>query len=131
METIIGLLFVLLPVIFKLIGKRLEQAGKNEDAGMIREITQTHQDSETVNTEFDDIRRWLNGESEPNGEVQIDVPLMETAVEEAPPAFEIPKTDKKKGPILLEEDVTNVKKEKIDPKKLVIYSEIMNPKYTE
>ena len=27
METIIGLLFVLLPVIFKMIGKKLEQAG--------------------------------------------------------------------------------------------------------
>ena len=33
-------------------------------------------------------------------------------------------------PILQEEDDT-VKGEKIDPKKLVIYSEIMKPKYTE
>ena len=30
METIIGILMILLPVVFKLIGKRLEQAGKNQ-----------------------------------------------------------------------------------------------------
>ena len=33
-------------------------------------------------------------------------------------------------PILMEESKKN-KKEKIDPKKLVIYSEIMKPKYQE
>ena len=42
METIIGLLFILLPVIFKLIGKRLEQAGKAESAGKIREISKKY-----------------------------------------------------------------------------------------
>jgi len=38
---------------------------------------------------------------------------------------------KKKTPILLEDETDKVRKEKIDPKKLVIYSEIMKPKYTE
>ena len=36
---------------------------------------------------------------------------------------------KTKKPILLEEPVKE--REKIDPKKLVVYSEIMKPKYTE
>ena len=39
-------------------------------------------------------------------------------------------TAQKKKPIL-EEEVQTRKGEKIDPKKLVIYSEIMKPKYTE
>ena len=38
METIIGLLFLLLPVIFKLIGKRLEKSGNLDQAKKMREI---------------------------------------------------------------------------------------------
>ena len=41
METIIGLLFILLPVIMKLIGKRLEQSGKAESAAKMRKIAQS------------------------------------------------------------------------------------------
>ena len=44
-------------------------------------------------------------------------------------------TTSKKKPVakkpILEEEVQERKGEKIDPKKLVIYSEIMKPKYTE
>ena len=39
-------------------------------------------------------------------------------------------TRKKKAPILVEEPEIK-KKEKIDPKKMVIYSEIMKPKYQD
>lgn len=130
METIIGLLFILLPVIFKLIGKRLEQAGKAEGAGKIREISKKYLDSDSEDTEFEDIRQWFNGNSEPVAQVPVEAPVMEMPVEEAVPAFDILKKDKK-SPILLEEDSNKEKKEKIDPKKLVVYSEIMKPKYTE
>jgi hypothetical protein len=34
-------------------------------------------------------------------------------------------------PVLKEEDVSKDRKEKIDPKKMVIYSEIMKPKYQD
>jgi hypothetical protein len=40
-----------------------------------------------------------------------------------------PKPAKKRKPML--EEPEEKKREKIDPKKLVIYSEIMKPKYTE
>ena len=40
METIIGLLFILLPVIFKLIGKKLEQSGHTGQAETIRKIAE-------------------------------------------------------------------------------------------
>ena len=39
METIIGLLMILLPVVFKLIGKRLEQAGKDQPPVTVVEET--------------------------------------------------------------------------------------------
>ena len=130
METIIGLLFILLPVIFKLIGKRLEQAGKAEGAGKIREISKKYLDSDSEDTEFEDIRQWFNGNSELVAQAPVETPVMKTPVEEAVPAFDILKKDKK-SPILLEEDSNKEKKEKIDPKKLVVYSEIMKPKYTE
>ena len=35
METIIGLLFILLPIIFKLIEKRLQNSGNAEQAGKV------------------------------------------------------------------------------------------------
>ena len=40
METIIGLLFILLPVIFMLIGKRFEQSGQQDKARKVREFAQ-------------------------------------------------------------------------------------------
>lgn len=118
METIIGLLFVLLPVIFKLIGKKLEQSGQSEKAGM-----------------YD----WLNGPDIP-AEKQQTVTEPEPIVQEPVVTEFVNRTTVKpknasarqkprKKPILEEEAV--VKKEKIDPKKLVVYSEIMKPKYTE
>ena len=41
METIIGILFLLLPVILKVIGKKFEQSGATEKARRIREIAET------------------------------------------------------------------------------------------
>ena len=40
METIIGLLFILLPVIFKLISRKLEKAGQAEKAGRLKELAE-------------------------------------------------------------------------------------------
>ena len=130
METIIGLLFILLPVIFKLIGKRLEQAGKDEEAGKIREFSKKYLDQESEDSDFEDIRQWFNGDSEPKEEAPLEVPVVELPKEEAVPAFDILKKDKK-SPTLQEEDSNKEKKEKIVPRKLVIYSEIMKPKYSD
>ena len=139
METIIGLLFILLPFIFKVIGKRLENAGKQEQAGKIREFSKKYLESESDDETIEDIKQWFNGEpatveEEPMPEPVV-VPVAEDPVvpvfkmtEEAVPAL---KVQKKKTPILLEDETDKVRKEKIDPKKLVIYSEIMKPKYTE
>lgn len=145
METLIGLLFILLPVIFKLIGKKLEQSGQTEKAGKIKEIANVFGEDDK-NPIYD----WLDGQDEP-AEVRSPLDRPAPAVQEpltAPAAIKrepvvtetVNRTTVKpmnapvrkkplKKPVLEEEAV--VKKEKIDPKKLVIYSEIMKPKYTE
>ena len=125
METVIGLLMVLLPVIFKLIGKRLERASEgtpevvNADEAPIEDWAQT-------------VRRHLEeqlGQTEtyvqPVPEVipePVQKPVKETVkVRERKPV--------KSKPILHEE--VKKEREKIDAKKLIVYSEIMKPKYTE
>ena len=109
METIIGLLMILLPVAFKLIGKRLEQAEKQQP-----QVTVSEETPAVVET-------------------AVPEPMSMDSVEvKAPARTRKPKQQKKvvkKAPILLEEE--KKPKEKIDVKKLIVYSEIMKPKYTE
>ena len=141
METIIGLLFILLPVIFKFIGKRLEQSGQSDKAGKFKKIAETLNGDEEVETPISD---WLSEEP--------DEDPFEDPVKPAPVVIPVPaepqihlweaeaqpvskkkikhaqKSVKARKP-MLEEEVPQKKREKIDPKKLVIYSEIMKPKY--
>ena len=135
METIIALLFVLLPIIFKLIGKKFEQAGQPQRAEQMREFAELFgsDDDETEVIHDDD------------GQVVDVPPVTVTPVRThvrpvVPPASVVTEnvvrqTASKKKPVtkkpILEEEVQTRKGEKIDPKKLVIYSEIMKPKYTE
>lgn len=142
METIIGLLFILLPLIFKLIGKKFEQAGQSERAEKMREIAQTlgggDDDDEDDPWELDDdgqvteVRPAAPAPVAPTPVVVRPVqPVQQTVTENVTrQTTSRPKpTVKAKRPILEEE--TKKKGEKIDPKKLVIYSEIMKPKFTE
>ena len=133
METIIGLLFVLLPVIFKLIGKKLEQAGQYEKAGKVREIVQEYLEPESDSDDqvLEDISSWFNTEPETKTEVPAVEPVKEIAFEDAAYVQKRRKqAEKKPAPVFFEEKPQK-KKEKIDPKKMVIYSEIMKPKYQD
>lgn len=133
METIIGLLFVLLPVIFKLIGKKLEQAGQYEKAGKVREIVQEYLEPESDSDDqvLEDISSWFNTELETKTEVPVVEPVKEIAFEDAAHVLKRRKqAEKKQAPVFLEEKPQK-NKEKIDPKKMVIYSEIMKPKYQD
>ena len=142
METIIGLLFILLPLIFKLIGKKFEQAGQSERAEKMREIAQTlrggDDDDEDDPWELDDdgqvteVRPAAPAPVAPTPVVVRPVQSVQQTMAEnvTRQTTSRPKpTVKAKRPILEEE--TKKKGEKIDPKKLVIYSEIMKPKFTE
>lgn len=130
METIIGLLIVVLPIVFKLIGKRLEQAGQVPPP--IHEDILEDDDPEGEISEEDwqeTLRRYLEQQQAQAREyvpVKAEVePVKEMIVEEAPRVV----PQKKRQPILIEEE--KEPKEKIDVKKLIVYSEIMKPKYTE
>lgn len=138
METIIALLFVLLPIIFKLIGKKLEKSGVTDQAERMRRI------AEALGADEDEapIAEWLKEheremaqehEREMVQEEPVKVPKLVKPevkpVEKFVPRNAVPASQKKKKPILKEEKPKN--REKIDPKKLIVYSEIMKPKYTE
>lgn len=133
METIIGLLFILLPVIFKFIEKKLQESGNTAQAGKVREL------AELFETQEDDA--FEDHESEADSQPVVEFPaapvlpkpvLEGTRMERVAPAkvkAPVSKPSGKMTPILMEEP--EKKKEKIDPKKLVIYSEIMKPKYQD
>ncbi len=134
METIIGLLFILLPVIFKLIGKKLENAGTAappDTAG-----------SFDVGSRVQEAMDEDEPEPHPQPQVSPQPQVAPAPADEATPsvidfndymrrrpAAKFVRKPAKKAAILVEEE--DKPKEKIDPKKLVIYSEIMSPKYKE
>ena len=146
METIIALLFVLLPIVFKLIGKRLEKSGKMDQAARMRVVAR-ELGMDPKDEEF--IKMFHEAEAEAERVARLEAAGLD-AWDELPendddepldtlPKLkvdpEVKKVEKfvpkgaKKMPILKEEEPKP--KEKVDPKKLVVYSEIMKPKYTE
>ena len=126
METIIGILFILLPVILKIIGKKFEQSGATDKARKIREIAQTfaEESPEIYEDEQDDKPAFIIMEEKP---VQQPAPAPEASFySEGKSGVRKPI---KKPVKTAEEPQQEKKKEKIDPKKLVLYSEIMKPKF--
>ena len=105
MEEIIRLLVVLAVGIFKAVNKKYENAGKEKEVSMPEPVV---------------IRQ------EPV--VPKKRPM---APKQKPSAIEVVERQTKvRKPMLIEEEETSPK-EKIDPKKLVLYSEIMTPKFNE
>ena len=132
METIIGLLFILLPVIFKLIGKKFEQSGHADRADKMKELAKVfggdgESDEDIVESDDDDqIIEVRPVEVKPVAAKPA--PVMTQTAPARPVQEVVRRSVTSKKPILMEEGAS-VKKEKIDPKKLVIYSEIMKPKF--
>ena len=124
METIFGLLVILLPLIFKLIGKKLEQAGNLEKAKRFQELAErltsdSDEDSKKNTIEVSEID--FNDAVKQQSVAPIYVPKKEER-----PVVEV---RKKQVAVEKEKVVKKEEMEKIDPKKLVIYSEIMNRKF--
>ena len=105
----IGLLFVLIPLIFTLIGKKLEKAGKEsaDEVGEAPSMPEAFPSLEKFAPERE-AERALKPEPEPE-------PMPKQKPSHTQSASQSPKQKEKS--------------EKIDPKKLVIYSEIMKPKF--
>ncbi|MBR2063821.1 MAG: hypothetical protein IJ971_03900 [Bacteroidales bacterium] len=132
METIIGLLFILLPVIFKLIGKKFEQSGQTDKAGKMRELAKALESDE--DSEDSPFKGFFDEKSDPEVGFDDDGQIVEikpVPLRQKPVPVVMPKAARplSKRSVLLEEETSKRKGEKIDPKKLVIYSEIMKPKF--
>lgn len=133
METIVGLLFILLPVIFKLIEKKLQQSGTAAQQETVRQIKDLFEMEENDLTDEieDDVEPEIGDYVEPEPKFEVN-PVIEFMEKVEPQVVKpaAPAQKKRTAPILMEEK-DNKKKEKIDPKKLVLYSEIMKPKHQE
>ena len=127
MEDIIGILAVLAVGIIKIIGKNLNDAGKKP----VKTYVPVENDP-LPETKASAPSSWTI-EPEPVEE-QKPVVVRPAPVRPAAPKAStievVERQTKAKKPILLEEEEKGPK-EKIDPKKLVLYSEIMNPKFNE
>ena len=116
METIIGLLVVLLPVIFKLIGNKLEAAAAEQQK-------QVQSPDESQDPELEELLK----EPTPSAEALKNQQSRKLGHEYGRKITESkPLSIKPSTPILQEEE--KKPKEKIDTKKLIVYSEIMRPK---
>lgn len=130
METIIGLLFILLPIVFKLINRKFEQAGQTDKARQIKEIAEIFGAGESQD-ELDELDEPVIIEPVKPEPVEVkapEVPQVHLWEAEATPVVRKSDVVRRKKPILEEAD-SQKKREKIDPKKLIVYSEIMNRKY--
>lgn len=108
MDEIIGLLFLVVPVIFSLIGKKLEKASEGKPADGLPQA-----DLQDAGPQPEESSRETFRRVEPfKSDVQV-------------------KARTKAFRPSVREDEKPRKKDPIDPKKLVIYSEIMKPKFTE
>lgn len=137
MEELIGLLIALAAVIFKAVITKLEKSGKKKPAPVASD--------EDLEGELD-VKGWiLEALEEADRETAGPVKPAEPA-EPAEPVKPVnyvktgsrPKKSEAeplrpavKRNILKEDETSGRKVEKIDPRKLVIYSEIMKPKYKE
>ncbi len=129
METIFTLLLIVLPLAFKLIGKKLESAGQQPGKPVAGS-------SEPVEDWAEVLRRHLESQQQAQGQVkqpedvqktpEMKIPEKKSSAHVKKPVTQVAKVTK---PILKESKER--KKEKIDAKKLIIYSEIMKPKYNE
>ena len=125
MEEIIGLLVVLAVGIFKAVNKKFEDAGKqpqkpSQPFGPFASLDPFAEDKEVVTPR-----------PEPIVPKQEPIAPKPVAPKPQPMTFEfVERQTKTRKPMLMEEEESS-QKEKIDPKKLVLYSEVMKPKFNE
>lgn len=147
-DILLGLLVVVVPVIFNAIGKALDKAGKRPGHQTVRPDDGLSEAERVFQQWQETLARSIGQENptEPYAE-QVWPVESEPYVEQEPyvepvwTAEPVKPAAKKKHvkPVkpsvptrkAVREDAPKTKKEKIDPKKLIVYSEIMKPKYTE
>lgn len=148
-DILLGLLVVGIPVIFNAIGKAFDKAGKRPGQQPMRPDDALSETERVFQQWRETLERAIEPEepaespyagqvwpveSEPYVEQEPYVEPVWTAEPVKPAAKKKhvkpvkPSVPTRKA---VREDAPKTKKEKIDPKKLIVYSEIMKPKYTE
>ena len=139
METIFTLLIILLPIVFKLIGKKLEKAGQQSPvpehdktgpqevladwAEVLRRHLEAQQTQVPVEMAQDHVE--AGAEVKPAAVAHADVRTEQNSKQ----TVRVNAEYKAKSSVMPEP--ANEGMGKIDKKKLIVYSEIMKPKYTE
>lgn len=131
MEELIGLLVAAAVLIFKYVGKRLEQSGSSGKARKVREFAEALDGEDSPMHDWEYLGKALFGDDDKE---QDPVPEPETLIVAEPEKKHLPETRPK--PVktrasVPDKDTLQKKGERIDPKKLVVYSEIMKPKFKE
>lgn len=114
MEFLLPLIFIMIPVIAKLVEKKIAKGGAAPVAP-----------KQARRTVLDELKE-MEIEIEEPVEESVEEPVLKPVPE--PVAVPLVAAPEKKPLIKEKEKRTS---EKIDPKKLVVYSEIMKPKYME
>lgn len=133
-DIIITVLALALGLGFKFIEKKLKSAGKETKAGRFKEFAEIFGAGESE--VFPTVTSQKEPDFQETDEEVSEMPVMVEPVMAPKPVLspapkkETPKTLPSSDMIKLQED-KDKPKEKIDPKKLVVYSEIMKPKYLE
>ena len=125
MDGLITVLIIAAAIIFKVVGKNLKSAAGDE---VFPHVPFEPEDLPSVEEE-EPVEEHKPLAVERRGVAEK--PLFEEAQRALPakPVQTKPSVRKPEVPILVEEEPQE--KDKIDPKKLVVYSEIMKPKYLE
>ena len=139
MEELTGILFVVAAIILKVVEAKFKKAAKKPAPKVERRQTFPEMDDRT-----DDAPEWLRDlvreepvKAEPVEPMPVEEkPVVKTApvAEPATILFEEARKPMRKAPVRLakalnQQDEEKKTSEKIDPKKLIVYSEIMNRKY--
>ena len=134
MDELITLVIIAAAIIFKVVGKKLGSSGGDE----VFPTIPVDPDMKKYLDDDDDI---VNAEEEFHDPYFRQMPVIdEEVIEEAERALPVQPVHKPMAPAkpvevkvqtpILEEEQPK-QKERIDPKKLIVYSEIMKPKYME
>jgi hypothetical protein len=134
MESLIGILVAVAVLVFKFIAKSMEESGRSPakpvQPGPIQQGLPSRESMPSPYQEFEPLPEpgvEFYGNLEDDGAFDAS----EILYDEAMPSIDDHRESKISVPDSLSSDTPSVheQKEKIDPKKLIIYSEIMNRKY--
>ncbi len=150
METLIGLLLLLLPAIFKVVEKKLNASGKAGGKAVAPVVAADEEDADepeeiasgplgfpagTLEPEVDrrhDMARPYDLVQQREAVLKHDRPMPPASqTHPAQPAHPVRKPVQKKPAGKAAYDAKSCVEKKIDPRKLVVYSEIMKPKFSE